>query len=310
MLTKPLLGEVGGKPAMSGGSRSKPVGRQRVRHARVRVAGDEAVRLGREFFEEGPHLVRPERAVQADGQRLHMPHGIEIGLGDLAGNHRLTTGTDSGADLHGQLDVGLLQTPRGWPQRGLGIERVENGLHHQRIHTTGDQGADLVFVGRLHLIEGDVAEAQVGEIGELRERHGQRADGPGDVAFAAGLLADLVRPLAALLGGLEIDLPGQIVEELVLETSGKTRVLCALAEKLAWAMLVAEKVFVSMMSAPASRKRLWMSSMMSGPGDGQDVAIVEQVLLVVRKRSPRASGLIEAVAANRGWWRAHGTMDR
>jgi hypothetical protein len=48
-------------------------------------------------------------------------------------------------------------------------------------------------------------------------------------------------------------------------------------------MLVAENVFVSMMSAPASRKRRWMSSMMSGPRDRKDVAVVEDILLVFRK---------------------------
>jgi hypothetical protein len=40
--------------------------RERVRHARVRIRRHKAIRLRREFFEERAHLVRPERAVQAD----------------------------------------------------------------------------------------------------------------------------------------------------------------------------------------------------------------------------------------------------
>jgi hypothetical protein len=41
-----------------------------------------------------------------------------------------------------------------------------------------------------------------------------------------------------------------------------------------WPMLVAEKVFVSMMSAPASRKRRWMSPIIVGLRELNEVAVV------------------------------------
>ena len=50
-------------------------------------------------------------------------------------------------------------------------------------------------VGGLHLIEGDDAEAGIVGIGRVRERDGQRADGAGDEALAAGFVARRGRPI-------------------------------------------------------------------------------------------------------------------
>ena len=72
-------------------------------------------------------------------------------------------------------------------QRGLGVERVEDGLDQQQIDAAGDQGAHLLGVGGLHLVEGDHAEAGVVGVGRVGERDGQRADGAGDEALPAGL---------------------------------------------------------------------------------------------------------------------------
>ena len=79
-------------------------------------------------------------------------------------------------------------------ERGLGVERVEDGLDHQDVDAALDQRADLAFVGFEHLVEGDDAEAGVVGVGRDGERDGQRADGAGDVAFAAGVASRCGRP--------------------------------------------------------------------------------------------------------------------
>ena len=87
----------------------------------------------------------------------------------------------------------------------------------------------------------------------------------------AGFVRDAVGPLAALPGGLLVDFPGEVVEEFVSMTLLIKRRVFASAvfarvstKNSLWPMLVAENVFVSMMSAPASRKRRWMSPITSG----------------------------------------------
>ena len=57
-------------------------------------------------------------------------------------------------------------------------------------------------VGGLDLVEGNDAEAGIVGIGRIGERDGERADGAGDKALAAGGVGYPVGPLAALAGGL------------------------------------------------------------------------------------------------------------
>ena len=67
-----------------------------------------------------------------------------------------------------------------------------------RSDAAGDEGAHLLRVGGLHLVEGDHAEAGIVGIGRVRERHGQRPDRSGDEALASGRVRDAVGPFAAL----------------------------------------------------------------------------------------------------------------
>ena len=165
-----------------------------------------------------------------------------------------------------------------------------------RSRAAGDERAHLADVGRLDLVEGDDAEAGVVGVGRVRERDRQRPDGARDEARAAVGVGDAVGPFAALARRLLVDLPGEVVEELVLddllvETPGPLRPPCSRGSSTKnslWAMLVAPKVLVSMMSAPASRKRRWMSPIIFGLGEREDVAVVQQILLRV----------LEALAAN------------
>ena len=286
-------------------------GCQRVRHARIRIRGDEAIRLRGEFFEEGAHLVRAERAIQTDGQRLHMPHGIQIRLRDLPGDHRLATRPDGGTDLHRQLDFIFFKHLADRYERRLRIQRIENGLHEQRIDATGDQGAHLMLIRLLHLIEGDVAEAQIGQIRELRERHRHRADGSGDVAPPSRLLADDVRPFAALTGGLEIDLPREVVEEFVLnDPLEEFRALFALPEEFRLRDARAGKRVCLDDVRTGFEEALVDVLNNIGARDREDVAVVQDVLLVVTEALAACRRLIENalgfVFANR---RPHGPVD-
>ena len=72
-------------------------------------------------------------------------------------------------------------------------------------------------VGGLHLIERDHAEAGVVGVGRVRERDRQRPDRAGDEARPPVGVGDAVGPLAALARRLLVDLPGEVVEERVVD---------------------------------------------------------------------------------------------
>ncbi len=164
-----------------------------------------------------------------------------------------------------------------------------------------------MFVSRLHLVERDVAEAQVAQVRELRERHRERPDGAGDIAFAIRLLADDVSPFAALLCRLEIDLPGEVVEELVLDDAlKKLRVLFALPEELRLRDARAGKgVRLNDIRSGFEEPAVDVLDDI-GPRQREDVAVVEQILLVLEEAIPAGIGFFESILADR---RAHRAVE-
>ena len=50
-------------------------------------------------------------------------------------------------------------------ERGLGVEGVEDGLDQQQVHAALHQAAGGLGVGRRQLVEGDVAQAGIVDVG-------------------------------------------------------------------------------------------------------------------------------------------------
>ncbi len=167
-----------------------------IRQSGVRVNGDEGAGDAGKLGEVRLHEIGSERAVQPDGERFGMGHGIPKGLGLLRRDHRFAPASDRGRDDDGELDAIFVEDFAQGDKGGLGIERVEDGLDHHDVGTTRDEGADLMFVGLEDLVEGDDAKAGVLGVGRVGEGDGHGTDRPGDVAFASGLVADAVTPLA------------------------------------------------------------------------------------------------------------------
>ena len=304
-------GEVLGILAHVLGFQIKARGGERIRQAGVRIGRDKAIRLRRQFLQEGPHQIGAQRAVQTDRQRLHMPHGVQISLGRLRRNHRFTATAHRGRNHDGPLDAIGIKDFLGRHQRGLGVEGVEDGFDHDDVRTTGDQTANLQFIGRHHLVESHIAEGQVLGVRELRQRHRERSHSTGDVALAPGLLTNLIRPLPALLRRLVIDLPGKVVEEFVLDDLlEELRILAAAL----FARVFHEKLALGDAGAG---ERVGLDDVRSGlqeppvnvlndvrPRDRQDVAVVEQVLFVALEPGATRIGLLQPIATDRGPHRA------
>ena len=189
-----------------------------VRHPGVGIAGDVGAGDVGEFLDEGAHLVGAEGAVEADGEWLGVRDGVPECFGFLRGDHCFTAHADGGGDDDGEFESAFFEDVLHGNEGGLGIERVEDRFDHEDVDASFDEGEDLLFVGLVDLIEGDRAEAGVvGIDGGVIEADGHGADRAGDVAGDAGLVGDLVGDLAGQLCGLDVDLVGELAEELVLD---------------------------------------------------------------------------------------------
>jgi hypothetical protein len=281
----------------------------------IRIDRDKSPRDAGELGEVRLHEVGPERAVQPDREGFGMGDGIPEGLGLLRRDHRFPAASDRGRDDDGELDAVFVEDFAQGDEGGLGIERVEDGLDHHDVGPARDERADLMFVGLAHLVKGDDAEAGVLGVGRVRERYGHGSDRPGDVAFASGLVADAVAPLARELGGLVIDLPGELFEErIVADLAGKE--LGVLAALALFARVFDEEFALGEGGAGEGVRLDDVGSGLEetfvdvaddiGPREGEDVAVVEEVLDVRGKALPAGLGLGEFVLAD---GRAHRAVE-
>ena len=129
---------------MSAGPRSKPVGESGLGRPAFGIAGDGRARLLRELLQKRVHQVRTERAVEPDGERLDVLDGVPERLDGLRGDHRLAAAPDRGRDHDRQFFAVLVEDLLDGDQRGLGVERVEDGLDQQQVDAARDQRADLL----------------------------------------------------------------------------------------------------------------------------------------------------------------------
>ena len=207
----------------------KAGGRERIRETGVRVGGDEGVGgFFRELGEEGPHEVGADGAIETDGERMVAADGVPHGLDSLGGDHGFAAETDGGGDHEREPNIVLGEDLLDGDEGGLGVERIEDGFNEEEVGAAGDEGANLAAVVGLDLIEGDNTKTGVVGVGGVGERYGERPDGASDVAAAAGGVGDAVGPLAALARRLEVDVVGELLEELIFDHAlVKRRILAA-----------------------------------------------------------------------------------
>ena len=146
-----------------------------------------------------------------------MLHGVPERLDRLRRDHRLAAAADRRRDHDRQLGAVLVEDLADGDERRLGVQRVEDGLDQQQVGAAGDERAHLLDVGGLHLIERDHPEAGIVGIRRVRERDRQRPDRAGDEARRAGRVRHPVGPFPALPRRLLVDLPGQAVEERIVD---------------------------------------------------------------------------------------------
>src|SRR5262249_2768909 len=152
--------EAGGREVAE--QRARDLGRlvvaaEGVRQAGVRMTRDEARRDVRERRDVRPHLPRAERAVDPGDERVGVLDGRPERRDRLPREVAAREVDDRGGDPERDVRSGLTCGR----DRGLGVERVEDGLEQQQVYPALDEARYLLCVGPLDLVEGVRAEAGV-----------------------------------------------------------------------------------------------------------------------------------------------------
>ena len=173
---------------------------------------------------------------------------------------------------------------------GLGIERVEHRLDQQHVGAAFDQPARLLGIGLRQLVEADVAEAGVVDVGRDR---GRAVGGPQRAGDEARLVR---RPLrrrvgrgARELGGGQVDLVGQRLHAVVGERDA----------------LGIEGVGADDIGAGRQIAVVDLGDRL-GPGQHEQIVVALHGLAVAGKARPAEGRLVELVALDH---RAHGAVD-
>jgi len=131
MLSQPEAAQSANCGAMVSGVSGKPVGSMdwAGRHW-DRRSGKSAP--GRKLLDEGPHLLRPQGAIDADAQQGKMRNRVPISLDRLPGKSA-SAQVGNGEGEHDRHARHFIEEPCQSEERGLGIEGIEHGLDQQQV---------------------------------------------------------------------------------------------------------------------------------------------------------------------------------
>ena len=161
-------------------------GAERVGKPGIRVNGHVAIRQAGKLLRKGAHQVRPQGAIDAHGKRADVTNGIPERFNRLAGQRAsgLVRQRDGHHDRNGGLRLFLKNLFNG-EQGRLGVQRVENRLHQQHVHSSFQQGQNLVAVGLPQLAEIHGPEAGIVHVRGQGAGNGHGTDGAGHKARPA-----------------------------------------------------------------------------------------------------------------------------
>ena len=193
-----------------------------VRQAGVGVAGHGQRRQSGELLDPGPHLRRPERAVDPHADQPGGPlHGVPEGLDGLAGEGAAAAVGDRHRDHQGQAAAPRLVIVVQGVEAGLQGEGVEDGLGQQQVHAPGGEALDLEAVARGDLVEAVAPEGGVLHVGREGEGGARGADRSGHEAGTGRVPGGgLVGRLARKSGRGLVDLAHEGLEAVVLKGDG------------------------------------------------------------------------------------------
>ena len=181
-----------------------------VGQAGVRIGADQRIGDAADVGDMGAQIFGAERAVEADGDRLGVPHRIPERFRQLPRQQPAGLVGDGARDHHGHVDAAFLGDFRNRVERGLGVQRVENGFDQQQIGAAVEQAVDLFAIGLAQIVEGDGAIAGVGNVGRDRSGAVGRAERAGDETRLAVLGADALGGGAGEFCAVAVEFIGEV----------------------------------------------------------------------------------------------------
>ena len=215
-----------GKFAQQGGRVGWQLVKARVAHgvgqARVRVDAHEGVGDLGQLFRVRAHQGGAQCAVQADGQRFCVAHGIPEGGHGLArqdASRRIRDGAGNHQRQAHDARILLVEQVNG-EQGRLAVQGIENGFHQQHVGAAFHQALRLLQVGGHQLVEADVARGRVVDVGRDRRRLRRRPEGAGDEArlVRGGIF---IAGGARQLGRLHVHFIGQVGHVVIVLRDGR-----------------------------------------------------------------------------------------
>ena len=163
----------------------------------------------------GAHLARAERAIQAHGDRIGVLDRIPERRRRLPRQQAARAVGDGAGNHHRQVEAALGAGFRDRVDRGLGVERVEDGFDQQQVRAAVDQAFDLLAIGGAQLVEADGAEAGIAHVRRDRRRAVGRAERAGDETAAAVFFFRRRGRLARQRGAGVVELVGDALHAVI-----------------------------------------------------------------------------------------------
>ena len=154
----------------------------------------------------GPNLRGAAAAVEPHRERPGVRDGRVEGVEGLARKNATALVGDGARHHDGQAQLLVGEDVLDGAQARLERQRVDDGLGQQQVAAAVDEAAHLLGVGVAHFIEGDRAEAGIGDPRRERQRLVGRAHGARHQARAFG------RARGPRIGGPARDLRGRDVQ--------------------------------------------------------------------------------------------------
>ena len=192
MLTRPASANSAEQPGHE--FRALVVAAELVRQAGIGIGADQRVGDARDLGDMGAHFLGAERAVEPDRERRGMAHRIPERRRRLAGQQASRAIGDGAGDHHRHAHAARFGDVGDGRDRRLGVERVEDGFDQQQVGAALEQSLDLLGIGAAQLVEGDGAEAGIGDVGRDRGGAIGRPERAGDEARPAVLALARDRP--------------------------------------------------------------------------------------------------------------------
>ena len=164
---------------------------KRVRKPGIRVATDVDRRETRKLLDVWAHLLRAEGAVDAHAQEVHVRNGNPERFDRLAGKRAAALVGDGDGHHDRNARSGgrkmFVVVLADGEERGLGVQRVENGFEQEQIGAAFDEAARLLVIHFAQFVERDAARGRAVHI--LRHRRGpiRRPHRSRDVPILAGM---------------------------------------------------------------------------------------------------------------------------